>query len=196
MTDLSQTINVSTPDGSTFSFPAGTPRDEIMSAIDTHFGRGARAPGKLVTDPALLRHLRRARRFAMAGGALQLTVGSQQRKMRFLGMIEHPQRPPVRRMAAVAFLAETPLVHIIVGMAVDAGRRRPAEGQGPVALSTADHSVQSQQREFARDGVTEGAYAAAMLEVVQDGGRRDAITSSGEETRVRTGSHWLSSRQR
>ncbi len=50
----------------------------------------------VVAGRTLLRHLHRARRFAMAGGALQLGVRAEQRKMRFLGVIEYPQRPAVR----------------------------------------------------------------------------------------------------
>src|ERR1700736_2957629 len=88
----------------------------------------------VVTGPALLRHLYRAGRLAMAIGALQFTVGTQQRKMRLLGMIKNPQRPSVGRMTALAFLAEAAFVHVIVRMAVDACRRRPAEGQRPVTL--------------------------------------------------------------
>src|SRR6202049_926893 len=82
----------------------------------------------------------------MAFGALQLGVRAEQRKMRFLGVIENPQRPAVGRMAALALLAEASLVHVIVRMALDAGRGRPAEGQSRVALRTADDAVQTQQR--------------------------------------------------
>ena len=95
----------------------------------------------VVTGSALLRHLHRAGRLVMAFGALQFAVGPQQREMRFLGMIEHPQRPSVGGMAALAFLAEAALVHVIVRMAVDAHRRRPAEGQRRVALGAADDAV-------------------------------------------------------
>ena len=95
----------------------------------------------VVTGSALLGHLHRAGRFVMTFGALQLTVRPQQRKMRFLGMIENPQRPSVGRMAALAFLAEAAFVHVIVRMTVDAGRRRPAEGQRRVALCATDDAV-------------------------------------------------------
>ena len=95
----------------------------------------------VVTSSALLRHLHRAGRLVMAFGALQFTVSSQQRKMRFLGMIENPQRPSVGRMAALAFLAEAAFVHVIVRVAVDARRRRPTEGQRRVTLGAADDAV-------------------------------------------------------
>jgi len=44
---------------------------------------------------ALLRHLHRARRLVMAGGALQFGVSAQQGEMRLPGVIERPQRPTV-----------------------------------------------------------------------------------------------------
>src|SRR5216684_3893908 len=68
--------------------------------------------------------------------------------MRLLRMIKNPQRPAVGRMAALAFLAEAALVHVIVRMALHAYRRRPAVGQRRVALRAADDAVQSEQREF------------------------------------------------
>ena len=63
-------------------------------------------------------------------------------------MVEDPQLPSVRRMAAFAFLAESALVNVIARMAIDARGRRPVEGQRRVALSAADDPMQSQQREF------------------------------------------------
>ena len=95
----------------------------------------------VVTGSALLRHLPRARRLEVALGALQFGVGAHQRKMRFLGMIENPQRPSIGRMAALAFLAEAAFVHVIMRMAVNACRLRPAEGQRRVALGAADDAV-------------------------------------------------------
>jgi hypothetical protein len=38
------TVTVSTPDGSSFDFPDGTPQDEITQALDTHFGSQVAAP--------------------------------------------------------------------------------------------------------------------------------------------------------
>src|ERR1700681_4741364 len=92
-----------------------------------------------VTVPAQGRVLHRARRLVMAIGALQLGVGADQRKVirSLLRMIESPQRPAVRRMAALAFLAEAAFVHVIVGVAVDAGQGRTIEGQRRVALCAA-----------------------------------------------------------
>ncbi len=81
----------------------------------------------VVTAAALRRGLHRARRLVMAIGALQLGVGAEQREVigSVLRMIERPQRPAVGRMAALAFLAEAALVHVIVRMAVDAGQPAP-----------------------------------------------------------------------
>src|ERR1700726_1600142 len=97
----------------------------------------------VVTDPALHLHLHRARRVVMAIGALQLLVGAQERKMSLLGVIESPNLPSVRRVAALALLAEAALVHVIVRVALVACRRRPAERQRRVALRAADDPVQS-----------------------------------------------------
>lgn len=100
-----------------------------------------------VAGAALLGHLYRARRFAMAPGALQLCVGTQQGKVRILRMIEGPQRPTVRRMTALAFRAQSALVHVVLAMAIGACRGSRAERQRCVALRTADDPVQPQQRE-------------------------------------------------
>ena len=97
-----------------------------------------------VAAAAQRRGLHRARRFVMTIGALQFGVGAEQRKVigSVLRMIEGPQRPPIGRMAGLAFLAETALVHVIVRMAVDAGQRRLVEGQRRVALRAAHHPMQ------------------------------------------------------
>ena len=101
-----------------------------------------------VTGRALLRHLHRARRLAMAGCALQLAVGAEQRKMRFLGMIEHPERPAIARRATVAFVPESTLVNVIVGMAIGTLRGCLVESQRGVTLRATDEPVQPQQRVF------------------------------------------------
>ena len=49
----------------------------------------------VMTHTALLRHFHRARWLGMAGGALQFGMRPEQREMRLLGVIEHPQRPAV-----------------------------------------------------------------------------------------------------
>ena len=64
--------------------------------------------------------------------------------MSFLGVIEGPNLPAVRRVSALALLAEAALVHIIVRMALVARRRRPVERERRVALRAADHPMQPQ----------------------------------------------------
>ena len=96
----------------------------------------------VVTDPALHLHLHRARRFMMAICALQLLVGAQERKMCLLAVIESPNLPSVRRVAALALFAEAALVHVIVRVALVALRRRPIERERRVALRAADHLMQ------------------------------------------------------
>lgn len=49
----------------------------------------------VMTHAALLRHFHRAGWLRMAGGTLQFGMRAQQREMRLLGVIEHPQRPTV-----------------------------------------------------------------------------------------------------
>jgi hypothetical protein len=47
------TIEIATPDGSSFQFPDGTPQDAITRALDTHFGKAPAAPqaaGVTMTD--------------------------------------------------------------------------------------------------------------------------------------------------
>jgi len=100
-----------------------------------------------VAGTALLGHLYGARRFAMAFGALQLCVRPQQGEVCILRMIESPQRPTVRRMAACAFRAQSALVHVVLAMAIDACRGGRAKRQRCVALRAADDPVQPQQRE-------------------------------------------------
>ena len=99
------------------------------------------------STPHCAESLHRTGRLAMARGALQLAVSAEQREMRFLRVIETPQRPAVRRMAALALLAEAALVHVVVRVTIDAGRWRPAERERRVALRTAHDPVQPQQRE-------------------------------------------------
>ena len=95
-----------------------------------------------VTAHAHHRHFYRAWRLVMAIGALQLLVGAQQRKMSLLGVIEGPNLPSVRRVAALALLAEAALVHVIVRVAFVALRRRLVERKRRVALRAADHLMQ------------------------------------------------------
>jgi len=45
--------------------------------------------------PTLLRHFYSPWRLRMAGGTLQFGMRTEQREMRLLGVIKHPQRPTV-----------------------------------------------------------------------------------------------------
>lgn len=95
-----------------------------------------------MTGTTLLRHLHGARRLAMARGALQLAVRAEQREMGFLGVIEHPERPAVDRMARVALLPQSALVNVIVGMAFDALHGCLVEGQRRMTLRATDQAMQ------------------------------------------------------
>src|ERR1700692_4345733 len=66
-------------------------------------------------------------------------------------------------MAALAFLAEAPLVHVVVRMAIDARRRRPVEGQGRVTLRAADDPMQSEQREIGQVMLEHDVGAPSLL---------------------------------
>src|SRR5437879_1966452 len=66
--------------------------------------------------PALGRRLHRTRGLVMTIGTFQLLVRAEERKMRLLGVVETPQLPSVRRVTALAFLAESALVHVVVRM--------------------------------------------------------------------------------
>ena len=117
---------------------------------------------------ALLRHLVRARWHAMAVRALKLAVRTQQSEVRLLAMIELPQRPAIARMAALAFLAQAILVHVILGVTVDTPALGIGECQRPVALCAAHHPMQTNQREtgqivIEQHACTEGGLAVAVL---------------------------------
>ena len=100
----------------------------------------------MVAADAGRRRFRAPGRHVMAIGALQPGVCAAQREMGFPGMIEVPQRPPVGRVTALAFLAETALVHVFMRMAIDTRRRRVTVRLCRVALRTADHAVQADER--------------------------------------------------
>src|ERR1700686_1932107 len=120
-----------------------------------------------VTAPAQRRGLHRARRLVMAIGALQLGVGAEQREVirSLLHMIEHPQRPTVRRMTALAFLAEAAFVHIVMRVALDAGQGRTTEGQRRMALCAAHHSMQPDQWEIGQVVIEYDVGAPGLLAV-------------------------------
>ncbi len=97
---------------------------------------------------ALLLHLLRTRRREMAAGALQFAVCAEQWKVRIARMVEHPQRPAVRRMARPALLAQAAFVHIVGGVATIAISRGSGELHRGVTLHATDEPMQTQQREL------------------------------------------------
>src|SRR5579883_2184529 len=82
----------------------------------------------------------------MAGGAGERGVGAGQREVCFLRMIELPDRPGRRRMAARAVTPEVALVNVIRRMTAAAVAGRIAKVAGEVALSAGHGHVQSRQR--------------------------------------------------
>jgi len=114
-----------------------------------------------MTSDALLGHLARAWRLFMAIGALQFCVRTQQREMRILGMIEHPDGPTVGRMAGLALVAQPILVHVVRRVAADATGRRLVEGQAVVTLHAAHDPMQAEQRKLGQ--IVLKHYVAAPL---------------------------------
>jgi hypothetical protein len=90
-------------------------------------------------------------------------VGARQSKVSLLRMIESPQRPTVRRMTALAFLTETPLVHVIMRMTIDAGLRRSVKGQCRMALRTADDLVEPRNGEIGQVVIEHDVGAPGLL---------------------------------
>src|ERR1700676_4380425 len=71
----------------------------------------------LVTGCAVGRELELFRRFTMTIGAGHLAVRAGQREPRFLGVIEFPQVPAIRRVAGRALLTQAAFVHVLRPMA-------------------------------------------------------------------------------
>jgi len=106
--------------------------------------------------------------------------------MSLFGVIECPQLPSVRRVAALALLAEAALVHVIVRVALVALPRRLVERERRVALRAADHAMQCQQRKVREvmiehdvgpPGLLAMASFAAILELA--GMRVFALVAAG-----------------
>ncbi len=102
----------------------------------------------LMAGNALLGHLHGARRIAVTAGALKFAVRPYQREMRIPGVIESPQRPAIRRVAGFTLLAQSPLVDVIMRMAVHAHERCAIECQRRVALGATDYAMQTHQGIF------------------------------------------------
>ena len=88
----------------------------------------------LMTRDALRRKLHFRCGLAMAVGTLELRVGTKQSKAGLLEMIVLPQCPTVGAVATVAFRTQSPFVHVVVLMAIDAPGFGFAEGLRAVAL--------------------------------------------------------------
>ena len=92
---------------------------------------------------AFLRHFPRTWRLLMAVSALQFAVCTEQREVRIPRVIEPPQLPAIRRVAGLALVAQTTLVHILVRVAAVAGRCCGTESLRRMALHATNHAMQS-----------------------------------------------------
>ena len=118
------------------------------SALERHRGMTAlAAPPELtvmhvvllMAGNALRRKLHFCRRLAMAVGTLQLGVSTKQSKASLFEMIVLPQCPTIGAMATVALFAQSPLMHVVLPVAVDAARLGLTEGLGAMALRATHH---------------------------------------------------------
>ena len=90
---------------------------------------------------AFLRHFLGAGRLSMAVGALQFAVRTEQRKVRIPRVIERPQAPVIRRVARLALVTQTTLVHILARVTAVAGRGRGTKSLGRMALHATNHAM-------------------------------------------------------
>ncbi len=88
----------------------------------------------LMAGDALPRKLHFCRGLAMAVGTLEFGMGTEQSKACLLEMIVLPQCPTVGVVATVAFLTQSPLMHVVPLMAIDAARFGLPERLRAVAL--------------------------------------------------------------
>src|SRR5258705_8370474 len=94
-----------------------------------------------------LRELHLVRRLAMAALADKLRVRAVELEARFLAVVEVPDAPAVRRMAARAVRAEAALVDVVALVAVDALRADVAIRARDMALLAGNGDVQADERE-------------------------------------------------
>lgn len=85
--------------------------------------------------------------------------------MSLLCVIERPQWPAVRRMTRLALVAKASFVNVLMRVAIAAGRGCTAEGQRGVALRTAHHPMQAEQRKFGQVMIESKAGAPILLAV-------------------------------
>ncbi len=91
------------------------------------------------------RHLVRDGLGAVAGVAIQVLMGSRQREIGLLVVVEAPEHPAIRVMAAVALRAELAGV-MLVFVAGNACRWRIAECLGAMAFLARHRGMQADQR--------------------------------------------------
>ena len=91
--------------------------------------------------------------------AIDLRVRAREREFRFLAVVELPDTPAVRRMAARAVVTEAALVEVIGAMAVDATFARVLVSARDVALFAWHRHMQAHERE-AREVVIEVRFGA------------------------------------
>src|SRR3989440_4349710 len=99
------------------------------------------------------------RRPQVAGLAGELAVRTGEGESGLLAVVELPHFPAVRRVAASAVLAQIPLVHVVLAMAVDTLLADVAVLAGQMALLARNRHVQAPQRK-AREGVIEAHTGA------------------------------------
>jgi hypothetical protein len=91
-------------------------------------------------------HLRSG--LAMAPGAIQPGVRSEQRETGLLAMIEIPPLPAVGGMALLALRSQAAVVGVVLLVAIDAFRARELEGFVAVTLIARDGDMQAQKRKL------------------------------------------------
>jgi hypothetical protein len=100
----------------------------------------------LVAADALSGQLDLLGRLAVAAATTQLGMRALQRKFSFLGVIELPLIPAIRRVASGTFPAQHSLVHVLRRMAADALLRRTLELLARMALRAGGKHVLADER--------------------------------------------------
>ena len=75
----------------------------------------------------------------MAVHTLELCVGTKQSKASLLEMIVLPQCPTIGIVATVAFFTQSPLMDVVLSVAIDAASGSVAKRLGTMALRATDH---------------------------------------------------------
>src|ERR1700730_394038 len=101
-----------------------------------------------MTGDALAVELDLRCRLLVTGRAAQFCVRAAEREARLLGVVELPHAPAVRRVALLAFLAETSLVNVGLFMALEAAGFRYLERFSRVTLFARNRNVQAEKRKL------------------------------------------------